>query len=176
MASRSAFEQPEFQLARWIASADAKKTRRFRAGQLFELRRRSRWRQSFHGAQSVHPRLHARTSAWHFLHRHQGREGQGGLVQFHIRRLDHRRPARDLAIHRARSSSGEEPTGSISCVASFSRTAGCLMISATSLLILSMIGWVCRQVRSGRSRHRLPRRYRLLSASARPANRASAWR
>ena len=35
---------------------------------------------------------------------------------------------------RARSSSGEEPTGSISWVANFSRSTGWRMISATSLL------------------------------------------
>ena len=38
------FEQPEFQLARWIAAADGKRPRGFRAGQLFELRRGSRRR------------------------------------------------------------------------------------------------------------------------------------
>ena len=71
------FEQPEFQLARWISSDDGKKLEEFRAGQLLKLCGRPRWRQGLHGAQSVHPRLHARTRAGDVIHRHQGRERQG---------------------------------------------------------------------------------------------------
>src|SRR5262249_49763341 len=88
-----------------------------------------------------HPRLHPGTRTWNFLHRYQGREGQGCcLVQWDIAALitDAHRSI-SLSI-RAHSSSGDEPMGSINWVASFSRSIGWRMISATSLLIRSMIG------------------------------------
>ena len=68
------FETPEFQLARWISCADAKKLDDFVAGQLFQRGRGFGRRSRVHGAQPVHPRLHARARPRHRFHRYQGRE------------------------------------------------------------------------------------------------------
>jgi peptide chain release factor 3 len=54
------FEQPEFQLARLDLLGRRQEARRVRSGQLLKLCGRPRWRQGIHGAQPIHPRLHAR--------------------------------------------------------------------------------------------------------------------
>ena len=102
------FETPEFQLARWIACADAKKLDDFVQANYSSVAEDLDGDQRVHGAQPVHPRLHRRARPRHRFHRHQGREEQTELtvmalgltasIHLHVRRLDHRRPARDFAV------------------------------------------------------------------------------
>ena len=73
------FDQSEFQLARWISCRRPQGLRHLHRGEPRRHRRGPRRRPRLSRAQPVLSRLHPRARAGHRLHRHQGREGQGGV-------------------------------------------------------------------------------------------------
>ena len=100
MASRSVSSQPEFQLARWIASGRREKARGFRADQLFELAPKILMATKFSWraiSSSLTTRVNGRL-AFSFTDIKDVKDKRG-LVQFHICGLNYWRPARDLVIH-----------------------------------------------------------------------------
>ena len=74
------FDQSEFQLARWISCRRPQGLRHLHRGEPRRHRRGPRRRPRLSRAQPVLSRLHPRARAGHRLHRHQGREGQGGVT------------------------------------------------------------------------------------------------
>ena len=134
------FEQPEFQLARWISSDDGKKLEEFVQANYSSCAEDLDGDKVFMARnQFILDYTQERAPGMSF-HRHQGRERPGGsLVYFHIRCLDDRRPAGNLAIHPRTQFvwRGADRLHQLGRPA-FRACAGCLMISATSLLIFSM--------------------------------------
>ena len=184
------FETPEFQLARWISCADAKKLDDFVQANYSSVAEdldgdrvfmaRNQFILDYTGERA--PGI-VFTDIKDVKNNGFGRHGRavlhGGLIHLHIRRLDHRRPARDFAVDAGAEFLRRRADRLHQLRRQF--VAHRRLLDDLDHVLVDLVDdrpGACRPARSGRSRRRPRRRCRSLSASAHPADKASAspWR